>query len=214
MFYEILISAPKDMSFVPSVIHTLGFYRKVDNAKAALMDWARGVIALSPDRRYKEIPPDPRASEKTILHVRIVTTGNNPKWNKTDIEGKIVERQFADKDELSEADKTFSAKTYEIFKSAQEKVASILAPGEAITVPYDPDDVDGNNTTIFVEGRHKYFNIDVTEISKDEEGALRIAGVDENGKNYADLKDYDIPDDQWPFFADVIIELKEQATTL
>lgn len=105
MFYQILIKTAESVHAIP-----YQYYQAFAAAKEALMDWARGILALHPDKRYSEIPADPRSTEKILLHVAIAAPGKKPAY-----EGLIVEHAFADEDKTG-----YGNRMYKICQDARK----------------------------------------------------------------------------------------------
>lgn len=193
MFYQILIKTAESIHAIP-----YQYYRTLTAAKEALMDWARGVLALHPDKRYSEIPADHRSTEKVLLHVAIAAPGKKPAY-----EGLIVEHTFAD-----EGGAGFDDRLNKIYAEARDAACEALAPGETIKMPYNKDDVDGNNISVRYKGRHGAVRADVKSVTKDTEGKVTVTAV--NGYGFKEkLKPYDILDKDWPFLADCIFKEKK-----
>lgn len=194
MFYQILIKTAESVQAIP-----YQYYKTLAAAKEALMDWARGVLALHPDKRYSEIPADPRSTEKVLLHAAIAAPGKKPAY-----EGIIVGYAFADEDKTG-----YSNRMHKICQDARDAACAALAPGETVEIPYDKDDEDGNNVSIRFEGRHGEVRADVKSVTKDAEGKITVTAVNEY--NFEEkLTIYDILDDDWPYLADCIIERQNE----
>ncbi len=124
MFYQILIKTAEGVHAIP-----YRYYSTLAATKEALMDWARGILALHPDKRYSEDPADPRSTEKVLLHALIAAPGKKPAY-----EGLIVEHAFADDDKTG-----YGNRMYKICQDAQKAACEALAPGETVEMPYDED---------------------------------------------------------------------------
>jgi len=200
MLYQILIlpAGSREAAGLP-----YGYYKDLANAKEALMEWARGVLALHPDKKYKEKPVDGRVAVKQVLRVEIAAPGE-----KAAITGLIVAHEFAD-----EAEEGYSSRMHHICMDAIEAACNALIPGVAVMIPYDEDDEEGNNTTIRFWGRHGEVSADVVFLKKDDvDGNVVIEVVSENGV-VEDLAPDDILDEDWPYLADVMLEqIREQQT--
>lgn len=193
MFYQILIKTAESIHAIP-----YQYYRTLTAAKEALMDWARGVLALHPDKRYSEVPADPRSAEKVLLHAAIAAPGKKPAYK-----GIIVEHAFADEDGAG-----FVDRLNRIYAEARDAACNALAPGETVKMPYDEYDVDGNNISVRYEGRHGAVRADVKSVKKDAEGKVTVTAV--NGYGFKEkLKPYDILDKDWPYLADCILKEKK-----
>lgn len=194
MFYQILIRTAESINTIP-----YQYYRTLASAKEALMDWARGVLALHPDKKYSEIPADARSTEKVLLHALIAATGGKPAF-----EGFIVEHEFADEDGAG-----FNVRMDRLCNEAADTAGNALAPGEAVEIPYDEYNEDGNNVSVRFEGRHGTVRADVRAVKKDNDGKVTVMAVSENG-NTEILSRYDILPEDWPFLTDVILDIKEK----
>lgn len=192
MFYQILIKTAESVHAIP-----YQYYSTLAAAKEALMDWARGVLALHPDKKYRETPVDGRAAEKQVLRVEIAAPGKKPAY-----EGIIVEHAFADEDKTG-----YSNRIHKIYQDAREAACAALAPGETVEIPYDKDDEDGNNISIRFEGRHGEVYADVKSVMKDADGKVTVTAVNEYDFEEK-LTIYDILDEDWPYLADCILEEK------
>jgi len=199
MFFEILIlpAGSKEAAGL-----SYGYYYTIESAKEALMDWARGVLALGPDKKYKEKPVDGRAAVKQLLRVEVAAPGE-----KASIEGVIVVHEFADK-----AKEGYNSRMHDICTDARDAACEALTPGETVDVPFDEEDEDGDNTTIRFWGRHDVVNADVKRVKKDNDGKVVIEVYSENGVD-EDLAPDDILLEEWPYLADVVLGIKEDQQT-
>jgi len=195
MFYHIIIRTAGGRSGDL----TLGYYHTLGAAKEALMDWARGVLALNPDKKYRETPVDGRAAEKQVLRMEIAAAGEKAAY-----EGLIVEREFSD-----EAEQGYNSRMHDICTDARDTACGALAPGESVEVPFDKEDEDGENTTVRFWGRHDVVNADVNRVRKDDKGKVVIETYSENGVD-ENLSPDDILLEDWPYLADVILEQKRK----
>ena len=198
MFYHIIIRTAGGRSGDL----TLGYYHTLCAAKEALMDWARGVLALNPDKKYREVPVDGRAAEKQVLRVEIAAAGEKAAY-----EGFIVEREFADKSEQG-----YNSRMHDICTDARDTTCGVLALGEAVEIPFDKEDEDGENTTVRFWGRHYVVNADVKCVKKDNKGKVVIEAYSENGIDESLAPD-DILLEEWPYLADVVLEQKRKQET-
>ena len=199
MFYTIDITTNNNN--VP-VEHTLGFYQNKGNAKEALMDWARGVLSLSPDRKYREEPVDKRTTEKIVLCVTI-TDGNNKPF----IRGRIVEKEFND-----QQDKPLSIRWRRLIDECVDKTRQAVAATDKkeLEIAYEPEDENDDNVQVIVYGNHGRFDMYVTKLFLDEGGNIRISGIDTEEEEYEGLRSYDIADESWPFLTDTVIDIIKQ----
>lgn len=195
MFFEILI-LPAGCKVAAGLSY--GYYHTLGAAKEALMDWARGVLALNPDKKYRETPVDGRDAEKQVLRVEIAAAGEKAAY-----EGLIVEHVFADEDGAG-----FNVRMDRLCNEAADAAGNALTPGEAVEIPYDKDDEDGKNVSVRFEGRHGTVRADVRAVKKDDDGKVTVMVVSEKG-NTEILSRYDIHPEDWPFLADRILEEKK-----
>lgn len=180
--------------------HVYGHYRKLENAKTALMDWVRGVLALDSEKKYAEKPADGRGREKVVLCVTALVPLSN-----AGMEGFIVENKFEDE----EPEESFTARFRKCGMTAEQTAKTALADGETIQVPYTKDDEDGNNFTVGVRGRHGIFYVDLMTITRKKDKLEFVGYYNEKGQEES-FSDYDMDDNEWPSVADLILELKNK----
>lgn len=200
MFYTIYVN--QIMLGIRHERMTLGHYRRLDNAREALMDWARSVLRGDREKKYTQLSADPRASEKTVLKVRVATR------DLCGMEGAIVENAFVDETA------SFILLAADLLKRAREAVRGAIAPGDTVTFPFDRDNKDGKNVTVTAFNDYGDYGVEIASIRKDGNGRILITGVDDDGKDVHDLDEYYLTNEAWTAFADAVrkVVAKNQAT--
>lgn len=176
----------------------LGYYYKSDNARVALMDWARGVLALHPSRQYDEVAPDPRSGEKVILHCRI-----QDRLDKSRIDGIIVENAFGD-----ESPKTFVQQANEVFSRSLDAIRAAVPEGGIVALsPYE----EGKVVTVAACNTRGDYYLDISSISRPKGGLLEVCGVDnDSGQPRTAIPFGEILSSEWPRLADILMKIAKR----
>jgi len=193
MFYQILIRTAESVNDIP-----YQYYRTLASAKKALMDWARGVLALHPDKKYSEIPADPRSTGKVLLRAAIAASGEKPAY-----EGIIVEHAFADEDE------SFSSRLADLTKEAEEAIVDAVGIGDTVLLPYSDYNEEGRNLTVTCYGNMGDFRVDVQKVHVNERRDVLVSGIgNDDGQEYVDVDL--IVDPELVYIADAVLETKNK----